>query len=222
MEAKKNPNKEVSPKRFLFLGLGLCISLALVLVAFEIKSQPAHQNLPEVLVDWTFPEVEIIPPTEFTTPKPPQVNFPKIITIPDDVDIDYQEPEFTFEPTIEYIESIPIIELPDEQPENNDFVPVEHPASFPGGLKEWQLFLSKNIRYPRFAQRSHIEGKVHLSFYVDAQGKISDIKVARGIGGGCDEEAIRVLKNSPRWNPGLQRGVSVKSPMSIFIHFKLK
>ncbi|MCE7991250.1 MAG: energy transducer TonB [Roseivirga sp.] len=222
MESKKNPNKEVAPMRSLFLSLGLCISMALVLAAFELKSQPVHHQLPPVLVNSTFPGVEIIPPTEFLPPKPPPLNFPEIITIPDDVDVDYEEPEFTFEPIIDEIESIPIIEMPEEQPENNDFMVVEHPAAFPGGLQEWQQFLSKNTRYPRFAQRNHIEGKVHLSFYVDTQGNISDIKVARGIGGGCDEEAIRVLKSSPRWNPGLQRGVPVKSPMSIFIHFKLK
>ena len=67
-----------------------------------------------------------------------------------------------------------------------------------------------------------IEGKVFLSFIVDQQGSISDIQVIRGIGGGCDEEAKRVLQKSPKWSPGKQRGRPVKSRMQIQIVFKLK
>lgn len=221
IEPKKNPDKEVAPKRLLFLSLGLCISLVLVLVAFELKSQPILQHQPVVHEFDIFPALEIVPPTEFSLPKPPPLRFPKII-IADDPKIEIEEPVFTFEPETESVEAVPIIEMPPEEPEEDGFVPVEHTASFPGGMKEWQQFLRKNIKYPRFARRSNIEGKVLLSFYVDAAGNISDIEVVRGIGGGCDEEAIRVLKNSPQWNPGLQRGVPVKSPMSIFIYFKLK
>ncbi len=222
MEAKKNPDKEVNRKRFLFLSFGLCLSLLLTLAAFEIKSEPVLHELALTGNIDDFPPLPIIPPTEFSIPKPPPVQFPKIILIPEEPDIEYEPPEFTFEPTTEYVEDIPIVEMPEEKAEDPGFVPVEHMASFPGGMQEWQRFLRKNIKYPRFAQRNHIEGKVHLSFYVDATGNISDIRVTRGIGGGCDEEAVRVLKNSPQWNPGLQRGVPVKSPMSIFIYFKLK
>ena len=67
-----------------------------------------------------------------------------------------------------------------------------------------------------------IEGAVFLSFIVDQQGSISDIEVSRGIGGGCDEEAIRVLESSPKWAPGRQRGRPVKSRMQIRIVFRLK
>lgn len=222
MEAKKNPNKEVVNKRLLFLSLGLCTSLVLVLAAFELKSQPLTQAPRFALIDETYPELIIVPPTQFSTPKPPPIQFPKLIVIQDEPEIELEEPDYTFEPDGGFVEPIEIIELPEEEPEDNGFVPVEHAASFPGGLQEWQQFLRKNIKYPRFAQRNSIEGKVHLSFYVDATGNIFDIKVTRGIGGGCDEEAIRVVKNSPRWKPGLQRGVPVKSPMSLFIHFKLK
>lgn len=222
MEAKKNPNKEVVHQRLLFLSLGLCTSLALVLAAFELKSQPIAQVQPITMVDGIYPPLVIVPPTQFSPPKPPPIQLPKLILIPDEPEIEWEEPDHIFTPDDGFIEPVPIIEMPDEVPEENGFVPVEHAASFPGGLQEWQQFLRKNIKYPRFAQRNRIEGKVHLSFYVDAAGNISDIKITRGIGGGCDEEALRVLKNSPSWNPGLQRGVPVKSPISLFIHFKLK
>ena len=112
-------------------------------------------------------------------------------------------------------------ELPAEEADQL-FIVVEENASFPGGPKAWAKFLNKNFKYPKRAQRMGIEGKVFLSFIVDKDGTISDIQVARGIGGGCDEEAIRVLSNSPKWNPGLQRGRAVKSRMSIQIQFTLK
>lgn len=222
MEIKKNPDKELVQKRYLFLSLGLCISLALVLAVFELKSQPLFQEQPLVEDFDIFPELEIVPPTQFSVPKPPPIQFPEIKIVPEKPDIIYEAPVITFEPETVLVENIPIIEMPDEQPEDNGFIVVEHAASFPGGQQAWKRFLQKNIKYPRFAQRNNVEGKVQLSFYVDAGGNISDIEVTRSIGAGCDEEAIRVLKNSPRWNPGLQRGIAVKSPMSIFIHFKLK
>ena len=113
-----------------------------------------------------------------------------------------------------------VIQEPADEVFETPFMAVEEPASFPGGFGAWQKYLMKNIKYPRRARVNGIE--VMLSFYVDAAGNVSDIKVTRSLGGGCDEEAIRVLKNSPKWSPGLQRGRAVKSPMSIFIQFRLK
>ncbi len=66
-----------------------------------------------------------------------------------------------------------------------------------------------------------IEGKVFLTFIVDKDGSITDVTLARGIGGGCDEEAIRILKESPKWNPGKQRGRAVRQKMTFPIIFKL-
>lgn len=222
MEAKKNPNKEIGSKRNLFLCSGLCISLLLMLTAFEFKTANTDPDIiPE---NWVIPEPEamdVVPPIKFPEPKPP-VAFPKIRPIPDDAEIDEPEPEWTFTPPDDQLYLETVIQMKEETPEEPAFVPVEHMASFPGGMVAWREFLMDNIKYPRMAQRGGIEGKVQLSFYVDAEGNLSDIRVTRGIGAGCDEEAIRVLKKSPKWSPGLQRGRPVKSPMSIFIHFKLK
>lgn len=99
---------------------------------------------------------------------------------------------------------------------------VEEQASPPGGMAEFYKFLGKNLEYPNQARRMGIEGRVYLQFTVNKQGEISDIVVTRGIGGGCDEEAIRVLKESPRWSPGKQRGVPVKSRMNFAVVFRLK
>lgn len=109
-----------------------------------------------------------------------------------------------------------------ETDNNTVFLVVEEQASFPGGPPAWTKYLKRNLKYPRQATRMGIEGKVFLSFIVDKQGSISDIQVVRGIGGGCDEEAKRVVANSPKWSPGKTRNKPVKSRMQVQIVFRLK
>lgn len=108
-------------------------------------------------------------------------------------------------------------------PANADdvFIVVEKQTTFPGGQVAWSEFLSKNLTYPEQAKSMGIEGSVYLSFVVDEIGKVSDITVSRGVGAGCDQEAIRMLQESPNWIPGEQRGRAVKSKMAIRIVFKL-
>ena len=77
------------------------------------------------------------------------------------------------------------------------------------------------MKYPSQAQRMGLEGKVFIEFVVGRDGSIADVKVLRGIGAGCDEEAIRVLKKSPNWSPGKQRGRPVRQRMVLPITFKL-
>ncbi|MDP4227742.1 MAG: energy transducer TonB [Bacteroidota bacterium] len=81
---------------------------------------------------------------------------------------------------------------------------------FPGGTDALMNFLSENIKYPIPAFREGIQGTVSLRFIINTDGELSDIQVLRGIGGGCDEEAIRVVKLMPKWKPGLQNGKPVR------------
>lgn len=73
---------------------------------------------------------------------------------------------------------------------------------FPGGLKKFYIYLSKNIHYPPGAVKNHIEGKVYLVFAIEKDGSIGDIKITKGVSKEIDAEAVRVLKNSPKWIPG--------------------
>lgn len=221
MKALENKSKQLSKYRYLFLSLGLTLSLGCVLLAFEAKAK----YMPEPIT-WDEPfqgDLPYIPITQPEQPKPPKpkVKTPVLIPVDDPADIDVDLSKiFTFEPNLESFTEAPI-NSPEVAPPT-PFIVVEEQASFPGGVQAWTRFLRKNIKYPKFAKRSGIEGRVFLSFHVDAEGNISNIEVVRGIGGGCDEEAVRVLKKSPKWNPGRQRGRPVKSPMSIFISFVLK
>lgn len=101
------------------------------------------------------------------------------------------------------------------------FLMAEKTPEFPGGTKALSKYLRRNLNYPKEARRMGIEGKVFVEFIVDTDGSIVDVKVVKGIGAGCDEEAVRVLKSSPKWIPGEVRNESVKVKMSIPIVFKL-
>ncbi len=93
---------------------------------------------------------------------------------------------------------------------------------YPGGDKAYQRFLSKNIKYPEEALKNGISGTVYLSFIVEKDGKVSNVKLLRGIGGGCDKEAMRVVSLFPDYEPGLDEdGKPVRTVFNIPISFKL-
>jgi periplasmic protein TonB len=102
------------------------------------------------------------------------------------------------------------------------FLIVEQMPVFPGGTEDLMKYLKNNIQYPQMARETGIQGKVIVQFVVNKDGRISGVKVLRGIGGGCDEEAIRVVKSMPVWNPGKQNGVTVPVYFQLPIAFTLK
>lgn len=222
MEAKKSPSADLNKKSSLFLAIGLLASLSITFAAFEWRQYEKGDLMDLGMAVNDFDDLIEIPPTEQPPPKAPIIQQPEIVPIPDDEEID-EEIEINIDVDITEqteIDDLVFEEVPEEQVSDEPFLIVEDPAKFPGN--GWTKFLNDNLRYPRQAQRMGIEGAVDLSFVVAADGTISDIEVARSIGGGCDEEAIRVLKASPKWIPGKQRGVPVKSRMAVRIKFKLK
>lgn len=98
---------------------------------------------------------------------------------------------------------------------------VESYPEFPGGMAAWAKFIQKNLRYPSSAQDNEIQGKVYINFVVEKDGSITDVTVVKGIGYGCDEEAVRVLKKSPRWKAGLQNNQAVRVRYSMPIGYVL-
>jgi periplasmic protein TonB len=102
------------------------------------------------------------------------------------------------------------------------FTVVEEMPSFPGGEGELYKFISSNIRYPEEAKELGIQGRVFVNFVVEADGSITEVKLIRGIGGGCDEEALRVVRSMPKWVAGKQRGVPVRVYFNLPIKFTLQ
>jgi len=102
------------------------------------------------------------------------------------------------------------------------FVVVEQQPEYPGGLDALRTFLGKNLNYPRSAASAGVSGRVYVSFVVNTDGSLTDIQVLKGIGFGCDEEAVRVMKKMPHWRPGKQSGRTVRVKYNLPISFTLE
>lgn len=102
------------------------------------------------------------------------------------------------------------------------FVVVEEQAEFPGGLDSMYAYIVKNLKYPELAKEKGIEGRVFVSFIIEKDGSISNVKILRGIGGGCEEAAVEMIKNMPKWKPGTQRGKPVRVQFNLPIKFELE
>lgn len=92
---------------------------------------------------------------------------------------------------------------------------------FPGGETELKKYLSLNLRYPNIAMERQIEGEVLVGFLIDTAGKVSDIKILKGLGNGCDDEAIRVVRNMPQWSPARIKGTAVTVAYRLPVIFEL-
>lgn len=101
------------------------------------------------------------------------------------------------------------------------FVVVEEQAEFPGGLDSMYAYIQKNLKYPELAKEKGIEGRVFVQFVIEKDGSISNVKILRGIGGGCEEAAVEMIKNMPKWKPGKQRGKPVRFQFVLPIKFEL-
>jgi TonB family protein len=104
---------------------------------------------------------------------------------------------------------------------DNVFEKVEVLPSFPGGYTELNKYLSRNVQYPKGARDNNVQGRVIVSFMVEKDGTLTNVKLVRGIGSGCDEESVRVMSISPKWNPGLNHGKPVRVQYSMPVAFAL-
>ncbi|HLW19925.1 MAG TPA: TonB family protein [Cyclobacteriaceae bacterium] len=223
MEAKKTPKADLTNKSGMFLNLGLAVSVAVVLFAFEYKSYDDGALKDLGTVDDAFEELLDIPITEQPPPPPPPpIEQPVIQEVPDEVEIEEIEVNFDVDVKEEtVIKEVVIAEAPVVEKADEIFDVVETMPTPPGGMEGWNKYLSNNLKYPTQARRMGIEGTVYVVFVVNTDGSIQDVEILRGIGGGCDEEAMRVVKAAPNWEPGKQRGKAVRVKMRLPIRFKL-
>ena len=107
------------------------------------------------------------------------------------------------------------------QKDNDIFMVVEDPPTYPGGDTARIQFLQQNIIYPKNARETNIQGIVYVTFVIEKDGAVNDVKVLKGIGGGCDEETIRVVGAMPKWKPGYHRGKPVRVQYNMPVKFTL-
>ncbi|MCM1005722.1 MAG: energy transducer TonB [Prevotella sp.] len=117
------------------------------------------------------------------------------------------------------VEPVPEVKKPEPE---KIFTAVEQSASFPGGQGALSSWLGKNLRYPELAAQNNIEGRVIVQFVVEKDGSITDIKVARGVDKDLDKEAVRVVRKMPKWQPGKNNGIAVRSQFTLPVNFKLE
>ena len=107
-------------------------------------------------------------------------------------------------------------------PEIEIFISTEEMPEFPGGEQAMYDFLAKNISYPKTAKDSNIKGNVYVQFVVEKDGTITNPKVLRDVGGGCGDEALRVVRMMPKWKPGMHKGKAVRVQYTLPFHFRLE
>jgi len=224
MELKKSEKADLTKTSTLFFSVGLTLTLAVVLTAFEWKEMEEQAELLAGKTTNTADEIMEVPPTEQPPPPPPQVQQPQVVEVPDEEEIEEEiqvslDVEMTEETKVEEIEIK--VEEPKEDVDQI-FTIVEETATPKGGMAAFYKYVGSKLKYPPQANRMGVEGKVYVEFVINRDGTIVDVKVVRGIGAGCDEEAIRVVEGSPAWNPGKQRGKPVRQKYTLPIQFKLQ
>lgn len=223
MEAKKTDSADLTKKSGFFLSIGLIITMVLVVTAFEWRQYD------EGLVDLqgkninTFEETMEVPPTEQPPPPPPAVQQPQVVEVPDEEEIKEDikvnlDVEVTDQTKIEEI----VVQAEEPKEETDEvFTIVEESATPKGGMAAFYKYVGDKIKYPPQARRMGIEGRVFVEFVIGKDGTLSEVRAIKGIGAGCDEEAVRIVQSSPAWNPGKQRGKPVKQRYTLPIIFKL-
>jgi protein TonB len=226
MEEKKSPKANLENKKLMFMQIGLIISLIVAWLAFEYKSYDKREIDPSLLRQTEVVEEEMVEITKQEEMKPQPVEMPKQTTqleiVDDDVEVEDIEINVETDQNEVIEEYVPVEVEEEEVVEAEVFTIVEQMPSFPGGDAKMYEYLGKNIKYPQIARETGIQGRVFVNFVVEPDGSVSNVKVLRGIGGGCDEEAMRVVKGMPKWSPGKQRGKTVRVSYTLPVVFKLQ
>ena len=225
MEAKKTKKADLERSRPIFFQIGLIVVIAVVLFAFEKSSKP---ELDKSLAkgEEALMEEEIIPITrqqEVIQQPPPQKVIEELKIVEDEAEIEEYEvinQDADDETSYEIIE----FEEPEEEAVEEVFIIVEDMPLFNGKKAEigFREYIAKNLEYPDIAAENGISGKVLVRFAVDKAGNVVDVVLLRGVHPALDKEALRVVRSSPKWTPGKQRGKAVKVQFVFPISFVLQ
>jgi len=219
MALRKTEKADLRKRYLLFVEVGLVLTLLLLIVAFRMDLRGGG-SFDIVLEEQEIVEMEEIQRTKQEVKPPPPPRPPVPVEVPDDEILENDELDLDAELDIDQ----PITDLPppppaeeEEEEEPEIFVIVEEMPELIGGLEG----LQRRIRYPEIAKKAGVEGKVFVQFVVDESGNVVDPVVTRGIGAGCDEEALSAVREA-KFTPGKQRGKPVRVKMSLPITFRLK
>jgi len=212
---RKKPTSDLRNYYIVFLQVGMVAVLLIFIVAMKVEFVAEKPNT-DLTEEQEVTQMEDIVQTkqEETPPPPPRPQVP--VEVPNDEIIEDQDINLDAEMSLD--EPLDMPPPPEEEEEEEDFfVAVENMPKLKGGLAG----LQKKINYPEMARKAGIEGRVIIQFVVTENGNVEDPRVIRGIGGGADEEALRIVKQA-KFEPGRQRGKPVRVQYSLPITFQLQ
>ncbi|MDR3095055.1 MAG: energy transducer TonB [Bacteroidales bacterium] len=229
MELKKSDRANLEKRRGLFIEIGLLVALAVVFVAFEWSSAPSKEMNGYQATEEVIEEEEMMV-TRQETPPPPPPEPPRVADILAIVDNSVQvNTDFSIDMETDQNQSIEIVQFQEtvkvveEEEEEVMFAVLEDKPMFNGKPAEegFREYVGKNTIYPPVATENGVSGKVIVEFLIEKDGSVSNVKVLRGVDPSLDAEAVRVIKASPKWTPGKQRGKTVKVKYQFPVNFKL-
>jgi periplasmic protein TonB len=222
-EGKKKKELDLRNYYTIFWETGLIMALLIFIILFRIDFVPTQEEENYVVETQEEVVVEEIVQTRQQPEIPPPPRPPVPVEVPNDEIIEDIHIEIDSELDIFSESRLPPPPPPSaeeekaEEEEEDFFVFVEEMPKLKGDLME----LQSKVRYPELARKAGIEGRVHIQFVVNEMGEVEEPRVIRGIGGGCDEEALRVIRQA-EFTPGLQRGKPVRVQFSLPVYFKIK
>ena len=229
MEIKKSPEASLENKRLLLIEIGLVVALGVVYLVFnhssKEKSVAVLEDTTQVLV-----EEEMIAIQNELPPPPPEA--PAIPVLSDQIDIvddDIKLDDDMFinleddNTAVEIQDYIQAVEEEEVEEEAIPFQLVEQKPSFQGGdANDFSKWVNARLVYPEIAKENGVQGRVVLQFTVEADGRVTNVKVLRGVDSSLDAEAKRVVSSSPKWKPGKQRDRAVKVTYTFPVIFQLR
>jgi protein TonB len=226
MEIKKNPEVDVQNKRILLFEIGFAVSLLVVISAFLYTPREYRIEQVEQVVAVVEEEITEITRQDQKPPEPPKRTEITVITdvlsiVTNDEKISTNVDFAEFAEDVEIVQQVAVEEetIEDDQP----FVKVEQMPSFMGGdLMTFRNWVMSKVRFPQIALENQISGQVLLSFVVERDGSLTNIQVLRTPDASLSDEAIRVLKSSPKWTPGKQRNQAVRVKYTLPIEFRIQ
>ncbi len=227
MEIKKSPKADLQNKKGLFLEIGLVIALLVVIGAFLYT--PKEYRIEKVDNNYGPVEEEITEITRNEQKPPEQPQKVEVKVFNDILDIVTNDAKITtdisFEDFADDLEiTTQVVEVAEEEIEDDQpFIKVEKMPSFQGGdLNKFRNWVQERVRYPQIAQENGVSGRVVLSFVIEKDGSLTNIEVLQSPDRSLADESVRVLKTSPKWEPGQQRNQPVRVKYTLPVVFNIQ
>ncbi|MFP8490237.1 energy transducer TonB [Gracilimonas sp. Q87] len=212
---RKSPKADLKRSYTVYLEAGLILALLLMITAVNVTLESEGPRVVELNEQEVVEMEEIVQTKQIETPPPPP-RPPVPVEVPNDEIIEDEMIDLDAE--LDFDAPMDLPPPPEEEEEEEDFfVVVEEMPKLIGGMAK----LQGSVKYPEMARRAGIEGRVTVQFIVNEQGKVENARVVRGIGGGCDEEALKAVQQA-EFEPGMQRGRPVRVQYALSINFRLE